>query len=212
MNNGTPSRRLASPDRRASPPLSSSGEQLDVEIQPVHLHQQTNPQRHQQPQQQQQHLRTEEEIDDDQRSRASLYDLVRSPDDLDEDSARILRDECEKLVRDFNVKVAIYREKLISIADFGDCSHFRHEVRRYRRKCLEAAKVAKTKLYPHMRGCKTRPEFERLFIQLTGCMEMYVNEMIKSLILLQIFPVDALRGSLKRLLSSLPQGPGRRNP
>ncbi|XP_041463928.1 regulator of G-protein signaling 7-binding protein-like [Lytechinus variegatus] len=98
-----------------------------------------------------------------------------------------------ELVRDFNVKVAIYREKLISIADFGDCSHFRHEVRRYRRKCLEAAKTAKTKLYPHMRGCRTRPEFERLFIQLTGCMEMYVNEMIKSLILLQILPVDALR-------------------
>lgn len=101
MNNGTPSRRLASPGRRASTPLSSSGEQLDVEIQPSHLHHPTNhnnPHHHQPPNHHHHHhLHPDDDIDDDQRSRASLYDLVRSPDDIDEESARILRDECEKV-------------------------------------------------------------------------------------------------------------------
>ena len=36
---------------------------------------------------------------------------------------------------------------------------------------------------------RTRPEFQKLFIQLTGCMEMLVQEMGKSLALLAAFPI-----------------------
>ncbi|XP_038069041.1 regulator of G-protein signaling 7-binding protein-like isoform X2 [Patiria miniata] len=111
-------------------------------------------------------------------------------DSYDEATLKACVDECEKLVRDFNTRVAQYREKLIGIADVSDCVHFREDIRRKRRKGLEAAKSAKFKLFPHMRGSLTKPDFQRLFIQLTGCMHLFVAEMRKSLVLLSAFPID----------------------
>ena len=41
----------------------------------------------------------------------------------------------------------------------------------------------------HYFRSRTRPEFQKLFVQLTGCMEMLVQEMGKSLALLAAFPI-----------------------
>ncbi|XP_071794828.1 regulator of G-protein signaling 7-binding protein-like isoform X2 [Asterias amurensis] len=120
-------------------------------------------------------------------------EFVSTPEDsYDEATLRACVDECEKLVRDFNTRVAQYREKLIGIADVCDCVHFREDIRRKRRKGLDAAKIAKFKLFPHMRGSLTKPDFQRLFIQLTGCMHLFIAEMRKSLVLLSAFPIDQI--------------------
>ncbi|XP_072038282.1 regulator of G-protein signaling 7-binding protein-like [Amphiura filiformis] len=134
-------------------------------------------------QQHQQQLQQQQQTQDP----GSNYDLPSTDDD--EAVIQGLVDDCERLVRDFNTRVAQYREKLIGIADVGDSLHFREVIRKYRRKSFEAAKNAKIKLFPHMKGSRTRPEFQKLFIQLTGCMEMLVQEMGKSLALLAAFPI-----------------------
>ncbi|XP_022108180.1 regulator of G-protein signaling 7-binding protein-like isoform X2 [Acanthaster planci] len=118
-------------------------------------------------------------------------EFVHTPEDsYDEATLKGCVDECEKLVRDFNTRVAQYREKLIGIADVSDSLHFREDIRRKRRKGLDAARNAKYKLFPHMRGRLTKPDFQRLFIQLTGCMHLFIAEMRKSLVLLSAFPID----------------------
>ncbi|XP_033125218.1 regulator of G-protein signaling 7-binding protein-like isoform X2 [Anneissia japonica] len=124
------------------------------------------------------------------RSRGSHYDFATTDEINYGSSLHIYVDECEKLIREFNCKVAHFREKVISIGDTEDNHEHREDVNKARLKCFEAAKSAKSKLSPHLKGTNTRPEFRRLVIQLSGCMELMIAEMRKSRSLMAAFPLN----------------------
>ncbi|XP_071965230.1 regulator of G-protein signaling 9-binding protein-like isoform X2 [Antedon mediterranea] len=124
------------------------------------------------------------------RSRGSHYDFTTTDEINYGSSLHIYVDECEKLIREFNCKVAHFREKVISIGDTEDNHEHREDVNKARLKCFEAAKSAKGRLSPHLKGTNTRPEFRRLVIQLSGCMELMIAEMRKSRSLMAAFPLN----------------------
>ncbi|XP_071845561.1 regulator of G-protein signaling 7-binding protein A-like isoform X2 [Apostichopus japonicus] len=117
---------------------------------------------------------------------------IRGPTNTEEEEEILLEliEECERLTRDFNVRVALYREKLRQLGDVGDGILVREETKQQRQRGMEAAKIASIALSPHIKSTIAREEFDRIFVQLTGCMEHFLMEMKKGVFLVQKFPCE----------------------
>ncbi|KAJ8029458.1 Regulator of G-protein signaling 7-binding protein [Holothuria leucospilota] len=129
-------------------------------------------------------------------STAKTPSVIKGPPNTEEEEEVLLEliEECERLTREFNVRVALYREKLRQLGDVGDGATVREETRQQRQRGVEAAKIASIALSPHIKNSSiAREEFDRIFVQLTGCMEHFLMEMKKGVFLVQKFPCERLQ-------------------
>ncbi|XP_006814063.2 regulator of G-protein signaling 9-binding protein-like [Saccoglossus kowalevskii] len=130
----------------------------------------------------------------DQDGKLQLQSVNPSEDEADEIELPG-KTECTMLVREFNSATAYYRNLIITLGGSHDSESLRDEIRKVRRKAHDLAKHNKYRLMPHLRNdfsVKTdRKDYERLWNAFTSCLEVFENQMRKSLELERTFPIHA---------------------
>ncbi|XP_077988777.1 regulator of G-protein signaling 7-binding protein A-like [Glandiceps talaboti] len=136
-----------------------------------------------------------------QRSRGSQYD-TSSVSDLHNAGSIQDQEECSRLIHEFNSQVASYRDLLMVVGDKTDTPALRENITKVRRKGIDCAKIAKYRLTPYVSSKSPMAEFQSQLIQLTGCLELFVNEMKRSYSLIRAFPMRADFDNIPGVLSA----------
>ncbi|XP_043533362.1 regulator of G-protein signaling 7-binding protein-like [Chiloscyllium plagiosum] len=100
--------------------------------------------------------------------------------------------ECNLVIQDLNIQVALFRELVISIGN-GSCDSpaVRKEIRDVRATCKALAKQSHQVCSPlySLEDEDLQPGICRIHILFYGCLEMFITEMLKSLYLMESFQI-----------------------
>ncbi|XP_041031300.1 regulator of G-protein signaling 7-binding protein-like [Carcharodon carcharias] len=99
-------------------------------------------------------------------------------------------EECNLVIQDFNIQVALFRELVISIGN-GSCDSpaVRKEIKAVRSTCKNLAKKSDQVCSPlySLEDENLQPGICRLHLLFYGCLEMFITEMLKSAYLMESF-------------------------
>ncbi|XP_042199996.1 regulator of G-protein signaling 7-binding protein [Callorhinchus milii] len=99
-------------------------------------------------------------------------------------------DECNLVLQELNVQVAVFRDLVISIGNFSyDSLSVRRAIRSVRCLCKDLVRkshCATSPLYS-LEDEDLQPSICRLHILFYGCLEMFITEMLKSTFLMESF-------------------------
>uniref|UniRef100_A0A8C5S150 Regulator of G protein signaling 9 binding protein n=1 Tax=Laticauda laticaudata TaxID=8630 RepID=A0A8C5S150_LATLA len=98
------------------------------------------------------------------------------------------KEECKALLDALSKVTACYRHLVLTVGGAADSQELREELKKSRRKAQELAGVTRTKLTAALRD-KERPEFERLWVIFSTCLEILESDMRRALELGQAFPL-----------------------
>ncbi|XP_078097145.1 regulator of G-protein signaling 7-binding protein-like [Mustelus asterias] len=99
-------------------------------------------------------------------------------------------EECNLVIQEFNIQVALFRELVISIGN-GSCDSpaVRKEIKTARSTCKELARKSERVCAPlySLEDENLQLSICRLHILFYGCLEMFITEMLKSAYLMESF-------------------------
>ncbi|XP_067827268.1 regulator of G-protein signaling 7-binding protein-like [Heptranchias perlo] len=99
-------------------------------------------------------------------------------------------EECNLVVQELNIQVALFRELVISIGSSScDSPAVRKEIRTVRSSCKDLARKSEQVCSPlySLEDEDLQPGICRLHILFYGCLEMFITEMLKSAYLMESF-------------------------
>ncbi|XP_026574820.1 regulator of G-protein signaling 9-binding protein-like [Pseudonaja textilis] len=103
------------------------------------------------------------------------------------------KEECKALLDALSKVTACYRHLVLTVGGAADSQELREELKKSRRKAQELAGVTRTKLTAALRdkalSREERPEFERLWVIFSACLEILESDMRRALELGQAFPL-----------------------
>ncbi|XP_064619260.1 regulator of G-protein signaling 9-binding protein-like isoform X2 [Lineus longissimus] len=115
-------------------------------------------------------------------------------DDGQETADNSGKNDCSKLIKDFNREIARYSTMVVALGGMKDSENFREELKKSRRRACTLAKQNKNRLLPHLRntlahpGSSDRHDIERLWSSYSSCLEVFEMQMLRTLELLRFFP------------------------
>ncbi|XP_074651298.1 uncharacterized protein LOC141906046 [Tubulanus polymorphus] len=104
----------------------------------------------------------------------------------------LLLDDCKRMVKEINRRVATFRDVLVSVGSVErDSTQVREELAKLRKQCIDLCRKAKTRMLPTVRST-TQEQNEQLykyFNQFVMCVQLFHNELKISYSLVKSFPV-----------------------